>query len=56
MCNKSTDNVCPKTLIVTNKEIKGKSRCADCMPIKSFFDKVNDKSEQDNIVSQFLIN
>ena len=30
---------------MTNKKIKGKSSCADCMAIKSFFDKMKHKSE-----------
>ena len=39
---KFTDNPCPKKLvIITNKKIKGKSRCADCMAIRSFSDKKN---------------
>ena len=38
-----------------NKEIKGKSRCADCMTIKSFADKLKDKSELEIFSSQFLI-
>ena len=39
-CKKFTDNACPKKLvIITNKKIKGKSRCADCMAIRSFSDK-----------------
>ena len=57
-CKKHTDNnICPKKLIMmTNKEIKGKSRCADCMANKSFSDKIKHKSELEIIVSQFLIN
>ena len=40
---------------MANKEIKGNSRCADCMTIKSFFDKIKHKSELQIIASQFLI-
>ena len=40
---------------MTNKEIKGKSRCADCMVNKSFSDKIKHKSELEIIVFQFLI-
>ena len=36
-----------------NKEIKGKSRCANCMANKSFLDKIKHKRERDIIVSQF---
>ena len=41
---------------MTNKEIKGKSRCADCVANKSLFDKMKLKSEPDIIAYQFLIN
>ena len=52
---KHTDNTCPKELIMmTNKEIKGKSRCADCMANKSFSDKIKHKSELEIIASQFF--
>ena len=55
-CKKHTDNICPKELIMmTNKEIKGKSRCADGMANKSFPDKIKHKSQLEIIVSQFLI-
>ena len=30
-CQIHTDNICPIKLIMTNKEFKGKSKCADCM-------------------------
>ena len=46
-------NTCPKELIMmTNKEIKGKSRCADCIANKLFSDKIKHKSELKIIVSQ----
>ena len=41
--------------MMTNKKIKGKSRCDDYMANKSFSDKIKHKSEQEIIVSQFLI-
>ena len=41
---------------MANKEIKGKSRYADCMANKSFFDKIKHKSERDIVASEFLIN
>ena len=37
-------------------EIKEKSRCADCMVNKLFYDKIKYKSERDIIVYQFVIN
>ena len=55
-CEKHTDNICPRELIMMkNKEIKGKPRCADCVANKSFSSKIKHKSELDIIVSQFLI-
>ena len=55
-CKNHADNICLKKLIMANKEIKGKSRYADCMANKSFFDKIKHKSERDIVASQFLIN
>ena len=43
-----------KLVIMTNKKIKVKWRCADSMSIKSFFDKIKHKDELEIIVSQFL--
>ena len=40
---------------MTNKEIKGRSRCAICMANKSFSDKIKNKSELKIIASQFSI-
>ena len=36
---------------MTNKELKGKSKCADCMTNKSFFDKIKHKCELEIIVN-----
>ena len=44
-----------KLVMLPNKKLKGKSRCADCMAIRTFFDKIKDKYELESIVSQFLI-
>ena len=44
-CKKRTNNICPKEIIMmTNKEVKGKSRCAICMANNLFSDKVKHKS------------
>ena len=51
-CKKHTDNICPKKLImITNKEVKGKSRFTDCMANKSFSNNIKHKSELGIIVS-----
>ena len=55
-CKRHTDNACPKKLVMlTNKKLKVKSRCADCMAIRSFFDEIKGKDELEIIVPQFLI-
>ena len=55
-CKKHTDGVCPKKLVtMTNINIKGISRCADCLAIKLFFDKIKGKYELETIVTQFLL-
>ena len=55
-CKKHTDGVCPKKLVMTtNINIKGLSRCTDCLAIKSFFDKIKDKYQLETIVTQLLL-
>ena len=55
-CKKHTDSVCPKKLVMmTNINIKGISRCAECLAIKSFSDKITDKYELETIVYQLLL-
>ena len=55
-CKKHTDNACPRKLVMLmKKKLKEKSRCADCMAIRSFFDKMRDKYELQIIASQVLI-
>ena len=41
--------------MLTNTKLKGELRCAICMEIRSFFDKIKDKDELEVIVSQLLI-
>ena len=53
---KVTYNICPKKLIMmTNIKIKGISKSADCLAIKSFVDNIKEKDELQVAVSQFLI-
>ena len=42
-----------KLVMIANKKLKGKSRCADCMAIKWFFDKIKHRGELEIIVSIF---
>ena len=44
-----------KIVMITNIKIKGVSRYADCLPVKSFVDKIRDKDELEVIATQFLI-
>ena len=43
-----------KLVKLTNKKVKGKSRCVKCLTIRSFSDKIKDKYELE-VVSQLLI-
>ena len=54
-CKKHTNNISKELIMMTNKEIKGKSICAICMANISFSEEIKDKSELEMIVSQFLI-
>ena len=36
-CRKHTNNIGSKKVIMTNKVIRGKSRCGECLPDKSRF-------------------
>ena len=55
-CKNHIDGVCPKKLVMmTNISIKGTSRCAECLGLKSFSDKITDKYELETIVTQFLL-
>ena len=42
-----------KLVLMTNKEIKRKSKCAKYMGNKSFFDRIKHKSKVEIILSQF---
>ena len=44
-----------KIVMITNIKIKGVSRYADCLSVKSFVDKIRDKDELEVIATQFLI-
>ena len=54
-CEKRTDNVCPKKLIMmTNVKIKGISRCVNCLTSKTFVAKIKHNHESRVIETQFL--
>ena len=55
-CEKHTDNVCPKKLIMmTNVKVKGISRCVNCLTSKTFVPKIKHNDESRVIETQFLI-
>ena len=41
--------------MITNIRIKGVSRCANCLAVELFVDKITDKDVLEIIVAQFLI-
>ena len=45
----------PKKMIITNKMIRQKSRCANCRANKSLFLKKESKSEWNNIIYKLLV-
>ena len=51
-CKKHTDEACPKKLImITNIKIKRVSRCSECLPVKSFVDRMKNKDQLKFFVS-----
>ena len=54
-CKKHTDNACPKKAITTNKVIRQKSRCANCMANKLLFFKQQSKKDWNIIISKLFI-
>ena len=42
-------------MMIANIKIKGVSRSADCLAIKSFVDKIKDKDELETIITQFTL-
>ena len=56
VCKKHTDNAHLKELVMLkNKKLTRKSRCAKCFTITSFSDKIKDKYEPKVIVTQFSL-
>ena len=55
-CRKHTNNIYSKKVIMRNKVIRDKSRCANCMSHKSRFlkQRFNKKSSWDNINPQIF--
>ena len=54
-CRKHTECAHPKTLVlISNKKAIGKSKCPDCLTGRTFFDKINDEHELEQLVKHFF--
>ena len=55
-CKKHTESTDPKILVViSKKKAKVKSKCADCLTDRKFFDKINDEYELEQLVKHFFL-
>ena len=55
-CKKHTESTHPKiVLLISNKEAKVKSICAECLTDRKFFDKMNDDYELEQLVKHFFL-
>ena len=55
-CKKHNESTHPKILVlISNKKAKVKSKCAECLPDRKFFDKINDEYELEQLVKHFFL-
>ena len=55
-CKKHTECTHPKLpVIISNKKWKVKSKCAECLADRTFFDKINDEYDLEQLVNHFLL-
>ena len=53
---KHTECTHPKILVlISNKKAKVKSKCAECLTDRTFFDKINDEYELEQLVKHFFL-
>ena len=53
---KHTERTHPKLLVlISSKKAKLKSKCAECLIDRTFFDKINDEHELKQLVKQFFL-
>ena len=46
----------PKILVlISNKKAKVKSKCTECLTDRTFFDKINDENELEQLVINFFL-
>ena len=54
-CKKHTERPHPKILVlISNEKVKGKSKYVDCLTDRTFFDKINDEYELEQLVKHFF--
>ena len=54
-CRKHTECTNPKILVlISNKKAKVKSKCAESLTFRTFFDKMNDKYDLEQLVKHFF--
>ena len=55
-CKKQIECTHPKILVfISNKKAKVKSKCAECLTDRTFFDKINDEYELEQLVKYFFL-
>ena len=55
-CKKHIECTHPKILVfISNKKAKVKSKCAECLTDRTFFDKINDEYELEQLVKYFFL-
>ena len=53
---KHTECTPPQRLVlISNKKAKVKSKCAKCLTDRTFFDKINDEYDLEQLVKHFLL-
>ena len=53
---KHTESTHAKILVlISNKKAKVKSKCAECLTDRTFFDKINDQYELEQLVKHFSL-
>ena len=55
-CKKHTESTHPKiVLLISNKKAKVKSKCAECLTDRKFFDKIHDEYEVEQLLKHFFL-
>ena len=54
-CRKHAESTYSKILVlISNRNPKVKSKCAECLTDRTFFDKINDKYDLEQLVKHFF--